>query len=151
MFKALFFLALGIVIGGYAVSMHLQREAQDAGTPLPKQETLADKARAWRLSAEDIREDLKTKSEIVRQKAGNARETIANARVIAVIKAKYVLDRELSALEIGVSATDGSVTLTGKVASEELLGKAIALALDTDGVNDVTSQIAVVPPADSEN
>jgi osmotically-inducible protein OsmY len=151
MLKALFFFVLGALVGGYAVSMHLGRQVETGGTQAPAEQTTADRIREWRLSAEEIREDLRVKGEIIRRRAGSASETFANARVIAVIKAKYVLDRDLSVFDISVSATDGAVVLTGSVASEELLGKAIALALDTDGVTDVTSRVTVrqaTPQAD---
>ncbi|MGD1084764.1 MAG: BON domain-containing protein [Verrucomicrobiota bacterium] len=37
------------------------------------------------------------------------------------------------------------VTLSGTVSAEEDIGKAVALALDADGVRDVTSTLAVKP------
>jgi osmotically-inducible protein OsmY len=37
------------------------------------------------------------------------------------------------------------VTLSGTVSAEENIGKAVALALEADGVRDVTSTLAVKP------
>jgi len=58
-----------------------------------------------------------------------------------VIKAKYVLDKDLSALDIHVESQDGLVTLTGQVASAAAIGKAVVLALDTAGVHNVTAKL----------
>src|ERR1700676_917130 len=60
-----------------------------------------------------------------------------------IIKAKYVLDHDLSAIDISVDSQDGDVALGGTVSSPELVGKAVVLALDTDGVRGVTSKITV--------
>jgi osmotically-inducible protein OsmY len=60
-----------------------------------------------------------------------------------VVKAKYTLDKELSARTIEVSADNGLVTLRGTAPSEALIGKAVGLALDTDGVTQVKSLLTV--------
>ena len=44
---------------------------------------------------------------------------------------------------ISVSTTDGRVTLSGNVANARLIGKAMALALETDGVREVSSTLKV--------
>ena len=66
-------------------------------------------------------------------------------RIIALIKAKYTLDKELSARHITVASTDGHVKLSGSVQSPDQIGRAIVLALDTDGVVDVESSLRVSP------
>jgi osmotically-inducible protein OsmY len=104
-----------------------------------------DKLREWHLTADEIKNDLAKTGEVVRSKARAAGEAISDARVLAVIKSKYVLDRDLSAWDISVEANDGNVTLTGKIASPELLGRAVRLALETDGVRLVTAKLVVTP------
>ncbi len=117
------------------------REAtRDAGS------AIASKLREWKLTPDDIREDLKRGGEVVRTKAKQAGAEFSDARILTVVKAKYVLDRELSALDINVDVERGHVTLEGNVATPSLVGHAIALALDTDGVTHVTSRLTVTAP-----
>jgi len=106
-------------------------------------DTVSEKLEDWHLTPDEIKADLAKTGEVVRTKAHAAGETIADARIVAVVKAKYVLDRDLSALDIAVSSNSGEITLTGGVASPELIGRAIQLALDTDGVHRVTAKLAV--------
>ena len=70
-------------------------------------------------------------------------DAVDNARIVTVINAKFVGESDLSALKINVDADQGTVTLKGTVGSPELIGKAVALALDTDGVNQVISLLTV--------
>ena len=63
--------------------------------------------------------------------------------VTAAIKAKLVASRDLSALNISVSTTAGVVTLSGHVSSPENIGKAVLLAMQTDGVREVISTLQV--------
>jgi osmotically-inducible protein OsmY len=57
--------------------------------------------------------------------------------------AKLAADPDLSVFSISVATTAGRVTLSGTVASPELIGKATALALETDGVREVVSTLQV--------
>lgn len=114
--------------------------ARDAG------QAINEKLTDWKLRPEDLREDLKRGGEIVRTKASQAGAKLSDARVLTVIKAKYVLDRDLSALDIAVTVQAGRVTLTGTVDSSALVGHAIALALDTDGVVAVSSRLTTPQP-----
>jgi osmotically-inducible protein OsmY len=165
--SALIFLLLGGVLGAVALHLYTQREAeqpaatvQSADKSQPNDPSLADRARdtahdvkdavndkltAWHLTSDDIKNDIAKTGQVVRTKAQAVGEKISDARIVAVIKAKYVLDRDLSAIDIGVDSQDGEVALGGTVASPELIGQAIALALDTDGVRGVTSKITVAP------
>ena len=63
-----------------------------------------------------------------------------------MIKAKYVLDKDLSnASKIDINVRGGAVLITGTVKSERLIGRAIELAMDTDGVGAVSARLSVVP------
>lgn len=108
-------------------------------------DALARKMEEWHLTPAEIRSELAKTGAVVRENTARARERVTDARIIAVIKAKFVLDRDLSANAIDVDCRDGSVTLSGTVASETLIGRAVALALDTAGVHHVTSKLAVQP------
>jgi len=168
--KSILLFLLGAVVGAFAYSLYIAREtkplatAVEAPTPTPTppsapsaetrslgeraaetttelKDTLAAKAKEWRLTPEDIKRELQKGGQIVREKATVAGGKIADVRIITVIKSKYVLDRDLSAMDIKVDCTDGKVTLTGALASATLVSKAILLAMDTDGVVNVTSNL----------
>ena len=99
------------------------------------------------LNAGQIKDELAHTGEVVRHKAydiGQAAVSEASdARAVAEIKAKYARDPSLSAWKISVSCNQGHVKLSGTVSSPEDVGKAVALALEADGVRDVTSTIKV--------
>lgn len=130
-----------------ATKPSLLNQARDAA--VSAKDAISDKLVDWHLSGSDIKQDLQKTGEVVRTKAQAAGSSIAaatsNSRIIAVVKAKYTLDKELHARDIEVSCEAGNVTLRGTVASEALIGKAVALALDTDGVLQVKSLLTVQP------
>ena len=70
-----------------------------------------------------------------------ASDAALDTRATAVIKTKLAADPDFSALSISVATTGGRVTRSGTVASPELIGKATALALETEGVREVLSTI----------
>ena len=102
-------------------------------------EAMNEKIEAWHLTPDDIKADLARTSQIVRANATRAGEKITDARIVTVIKAKFVLDRGLSVHAIEVVSQEGDVTLTGSVASAVLIGQAVAHALDTEGVRHVVA------------
>ena len=118
-------------------------------TAISARDAISDKLTQWHLTPDEIKEDLARTGSVVRTKAQAAGETIAaatsNARVVAVIKAKYTLDKELSSRTIDVDCKEGKVTLKGTVTAPSLIGKAVADALDTDGVKEVSSLLTVQP------
>ena len=108
---------------------------------------VADKFTEWKLTPSDIKADLQKSGRIVRDKTVAVGEKVGGAvdkaRIVTVINAKYVADSDLSAWKINVDADNGVVTLNGTVRSVDFIGKAIALALDTDGVHQVVSLLKV--------
>jgi osmotically-inducible protein OsmY len=163
--SAIIFLLLGGILGAVALHIYTQREteqpataSQSAEPSQPADPSLADKAKdtasdvkdainekltEWHLTPDDIKNDLEKTGQVVRTNTQAVGEKISDARIVTVIKAKYVMDHDLSAIDISVASQDGQVALGGTVASPELIGKAIVLALDTDGVSGVTSKISV--------
>ncbi|HEY0946193.1 MAG TPA: BON domain-containing protein [Opitutaceae bacterium] len=105
--------------------------------------TISEKLTEWHLTPADLKEELAKGGAIVRSKAQAAGGKISDARIATVVKARYVLDRELSARAIEVDVADGVVTLSGRVGSPELIGRAIGLALESDGVVRVESNLTV--------
>jgi len=122
------------------------RESVQAVGEQAKQ-VLAAKLEALELRAEDIRKEFVEKGRVVRRKARDigeaAADTTLDMRATATIKAKLAADPDLSALSIAVATTAGRVTISGTVASPELIGKAMALALETDGIREVVSTLQV--------
>ncbi len=140
--KALLFFLIGVLAGAYAVHVYDERE-RPATSVSGMTGSVEDRLGQWHLSSDDIRADLARTGQVFREKAGVAGEKISDVRILAVIKAKYVLDRDLSARDIGVHVSDGAVTLTGTVSSPEFVGRATALALETDGATSVTARLSV--------
>ena len=150
---------LGLVLAGCGQKDDSQSLADktkdDAQTAVDKTKAAAldvknavsAKLTEWKLTPSDIKADLEKGGRIVRTKTAAAGEKIGtvadNARIVTVINAKLVGDSDLSALKINVDADQGTVTLKGSVSSPDLIGKAIALALDTDGVHEVDSLLTV--------
>ena len=110
-------------------------------------EAIAGKLTEWKLTPADIKADLTNTGRVVREKTLAAGEKVGgaldNARIVTVINGKYVADRDLSALKINVDADNGVVPLTGTAGSVDLIGRAIALALNTDGVTRVIGLLKV--------
>jgi len=151
---AIFFL-LGLIVGAIGYRQYERNEAQPttvAAAPAPAEEpsaqaapneSLDQKLKDWKLTPEDIKSDLAKTGQVVREKTAAVASRIDDARVVAVIKAKYVLDADLSALAIDVACDHGAVTLTGTVKTPGLVGRATALALDTHGVHKVVARLTV--------
>lgn len=154
--KTFLALVVGIAIGIAAVwyfnhnknnsrfssaGQEIKSTAENAGS------AISDKLKSWHLDRESITNELAKTGRVIRDKSSEAGKAIkdatADARVTATIKAKLVKDSELSAWDIHVSTTDGVVTLSGTVSSPDLIGKAMALALDTDGARQVISTLQV--------
>lgn len=135
---------LGLVIGGYAVHMYDLREygaggyASEGG---PVHDDWSNKIEEWHLTPDDIRADLARTGEVVRQNTRVAGQAIGDAAIVGEIKAKYLMDKDLSARDIHVFCDNGNVTLTGTVPSPDLIAKAVGLALDTGGVRNVTARL----------
>jgi hypothetical protein len=101
---------------------------------------VATKLVEWHLTPEEIKAELERTGRVVRAKT---EVIIDNARVVAVIKTKLVGDPQLSARQITVVSEQGIVTISGTVPSAELIGRAITLALETEGVTQVVSLLTV--------
>ena len=133
---------------GAALSAKARSAADDMGTKtrdaaVRVKDSVSEKLVEWHLTSDDIKADLAKTGQVVRSKTAAAGDRISDARIVTVVKAKYVLDRDLSALDIKIDCTDGAVVLNGIVATPELVGRATALALETDGVHLVTSRLKV--------
>jgi hypothetical protein len=102
---------------------------------------------AWHLRGSDIRDELGRTGKVLRRQATDFGAAVASSSsdtaITAKIKAKYAIERDLSVFGISVNTTDGRVTLAGNVTSHEQIGKAMLIALETDGVREVNSTLQV--------
>jgi osmotically-inducible protein OsmY len=130
-----------------AAAAQAQSSAGEAGQHLS--DALQAKLETLDLRSGQIKDELARTGKVVRRKAhdlgGQVADAAADARIVAAIKARYAADPDLSVWKISVSSDQGHVTLSGTVSAEENIGKAVALALEADGVRDVTSTLAVKP------
>ncbi|MGH7995632.1 MAG: BON domain-containing protein [Opitutaceae bacterium] len=135
---------IGLVIGGYAIHVYDQHEYGSARNVAGQVgDRLSQDIQKWHLTPNDIRGDIARTGDVVRSKAHVAGDRLDDARIVTTIKAKYVLDSDLSALDIHVESHDGNVVLTGTVASPGLIGRATALALETGGVRSVRARLGI--------
>lgn len=99
----------------------------------------------WHLNPSDIQDDLNNNRKIIRSKqpeAGAPTGTADKDVIESMVKGRLSADTQIAALKLDVDANKhGEVELKGKANSAEEVGKAIALALDTQGVTKVTSKI----------
>jgi osmotically-inducible protein OsmY len=104
---------------------------------------------AWHLRGDDIQEELTRTGKVLRRQAREFGSAVADASgdaaITAKIKGKYAVNSELSALSISVNTTDGRVTLAGSCRTHDQIGKAVLVAMQTDGVREVTSTLSVKP------
>jgi hyperosmotically inducible protein len=154
--RILLALIIGIAIGAAALWFYNDRNGRsvirstgeqiDSATK-PARDAIQEKVKDLDLRPETIKEELAKTGQVVRRKAREAGQAIADAtadaRITAAIKGKLIADRNLSALSISVSTTNGVVTLSGSVSSPEDISKAMALAMDVEGVREVISTLQV--------
>lgn len=99
----------------------------------------------WKLNPSDIQADLNNDREIVRTKSASAGAPTGSTDtsvVESMVKSRIQADSSLAQLDLKVNAKKGGeVDLSGKAASAEQVGRAIATALDTEGVTRVASKI----------
>jgi hyperosmotically inducible protein len=70
----------------------------------------------------------------------------SDTAITTKIKTKYALEHDLSVFGISINTTDGRVTLAGNVTSHDQIGRAMLIALETDGVREVNSTLQVKAP-----
>ncbi len=94
------------------------------------------------LRPEDIRDEFEQTGRVIRTKtaatpfpAGH----LDDDAVASLIAAKFQTDSDLSGLAIRVAADHGAVALSGAADSLAEIGKAMAIALDTEGVTKAIS------------
>jgi osmotically-inducible protein OsmY len=100
----------------------------------------------WRLGPTEIQSDLDKGVTIVRTKdtvVGAPTGSTDDEVIKTMVKGKLQADSEVSKASIDVDAKKGEVMLKGSADKADVVGRAIALALDTQGVTKVSSDIKV--------
>jgi osmotically-inducible protein OsmY len=101
------------------------------------------------LDVKAIAQELERTGRVVRRRAGRTAAKVADAtkdaRITAAIKVELALDPSLSVLEVSVDATQGRVTLAGRVDSAADIARAIEIAFKQDDVYEVISTLQVNP------
>jgi gas vesicle protein len=154
--KIFFALVVGIAVGAVAVGFYNSRQGKSTvhttgdqieSSTKSARDLIEEKLKLLDLRSEDIRDDLARTGQVVRRKAREIGQAIADgtadARTTAKIKGKLLANRDLSAMNISVNTTTGVVTLSGSVSSPEDIGKAVLVAMETDGVREVISSLQV--------
>ena len=128
--------------------------AQIEDTAKAVHDGIAEKIQDLKLSPQEVKDELARTGQVVRRKAQQAGQAIADAtsdsRITATLKAKILVSRDLNSHDLSVSTSAGVVTLSGTVTVAEDISKAIVLAMDTDGVREVVSKIQLAPPANGK-
>jgi len=100
----------------------------------------------WRLSATEIQSDLDSGVTIVRTKdtiVGAPTGSTDDEVVKTMVKGKLQADSNTAKGTFDVEAKNGEVMLKGTADSAASVGRAIALALDTQGVTKVSSDVKI--------
>jgi len=160
-------LIIGIILGG-AGYWFIQKQAREHPEAEQRYEESAHRAGAaasesahnlsdalkakletLNLRGDQVKDEMARTGKVVRRGtqdfAGKVADAASDARAVTEIKAKYAADSDLSVWSISVSCHEGHVALSGTVPNPEGVGKAVALALQADGVQDVTSTLEIKP------
>jgi hypothetical protein len=116
-------------------------------TNVPAGMRLTDRLEAMDLEPETIREEMAKTGKVVRGKPrggeGAVVDKAADVVVVAAVKAKLLADAQMPAWDVTPQVTNGVVTLSGTVWSVDSIGRAMLIALETEGVNQVVSTLQV--------
>jgi len=120
--------------------------ASNAGTTSASTGDVSARISEWKLNSTDIQSDLdrgttivRTRQDVVGAPTGNTDDSV----IESMVKGKIQADPQCANAMIDVSAHNGEVSLKGNADSANIIGRAIALALDTQGVTKVSSDIKV--------
>jgi len=154
--RVIFALIVGVLVGAAAVFFYATRQGratvkttgdQLETTTKSARDGLQEKMKQYNLTPDQIKADLTRTGQVVRRKAAEAGQALADAtadaRTTGAIKAKLLAHQDLSAMSITVNTTEGVVTLSGSVNSAEDISKAMLLAMETEGVKEVISVLQV--------
>jgi hyperosmotically inducible protein len=109
---------------------------------LSKEEVAGEKELAKRLAKFDANRDGKlSMDEYIKANKENDERIAVDSTITTKIKAKYLAEKGLPSTAISVSTYEGTVTLTGTVASKEQVATAGRIAAATDDVKKVDNKL----------
>lgn len=97
-------------------------------------------------TAEKAGDKMEEAKEAASEKAEEAGAYIDDAAITAKIKADFLADPMLKAFQIGVTTTDGVVTLSGEVDSQASIDSSQAIAGGVENVQSVRNELVVKAP-----
>ena len=134
-------LAGGFVLFGYWAGHSGANAARTSSRPIATSGTVdTEKARERGAAIGEKAAEVSAKAEVA---AAKVKETVEETTIASKIKAKMALDDSVKALEIEVSTTGSTVTLSGRVRSAAEHNRALALARETNGVTNVVDHLIV--------
>ena len=140
------------VAAGALGHWYLQQEEGKRAMAAAREKVVSGAERAKEVvlqGVDEIREEFNRTGRVVRDKMTGAASSSTNsnssgqADVTAAVKGRLAADTELQRSTIQVESTNGVVTLSGTVSSYEQVGRAMKLALESDGVQRVVSILQV--------
>jgi hyperosmotically inducible periplasmic protein len=106
--------------------------------------TLDDNAaRAARQAADDARELARDAPTAAGEAADRTGAAVTDAAITSAVKAKFLADTTVKGLQIDVGTDAGVVTLNGTVSSRAEADRAMMLARNTEGVENVVDHLKV--------
>ena len=138
--KLLIGLIIGIVIGaaGYWFiderdpDLKIEAKGSDAGDRIS-------------VSGKDLKAEAEKVGEELKEAGTKAVDVASDATITGTVKLKLAADTQVSAREINIDTANGVVTLNGRVASTELIDRAVEIAKSVPGVKEVKSNLEVQP------
>ena len=97
-------------------------------------------------TAEKAGDKMEEAKEAASEKAEEAGAYIDDAAITAKIKADFLADPSLKVFQIGVTTTDGIVTLSGEVDSQASIDRSQAIAGGVENVQSVRNELVVKAP-----
>jgi osmotically-inducible protein OsmY len=102
-------------------------QQQIEGATREAREAAQEQMRSWNLDPQSVKDELARSGQVIRRKAAEAGQAIADAtadaRITAAIKAKLVADPDLSALSISVNTTGAWLPFLGRFPLPKRLAK----------------------------
>lgn len=99
------------------------------------------------IAAGSIQNAIAGDSDMQKKPSTTAGAYLGDSAITAKVKAAIVAEPDLSALEIKVNTSDGVVTLTGTVDTQQKIERAAQVAQTIDGVKTVDNQLSLKAPS----
>lgn len=130
---------------GREAGQEMREMGREASAALSRAgDNIEGKFQEWRLNAKDIEADLAADRPIVRTRtdAGAPTGNMDKSTLKSAVEGRIKADSQLANLKLDINAkSNNEIELEGKAQTADQVARAIGLALDTEGVQKVTSKI----------